>query len=77
MNSPTEIDMQELYSYLVAQSVNSSYNMNMNTDTTNIILTLFLLLPTIMIPIVLFYDLVTSYRQEQKELFGSVHPDEQ
>ena len=51
--------------------------MNMNTDTTNIILTILLLLPTIMIPVVLLFDLITTYRQEQKDLFGSVHPDEQ
>ena len=69
--------MQEIHSYLVAQSLNDSYNMNMNTDTSNIILTILLLLPTIMIPIVLLYDLITTYRQEQKDLFGSVHPDEQ
>ena len=69
--------MQEIHSYLVAQSLNDSYNMNMNTDTSNIILTILLLLPTLMIPIVLFYDFITTYRQEQKVLFGSVQPDEQ
>lgn len=64
--------MYQLNQYLVALSEQQSYNNNMNTDTLNILLTIFLLLPMLMIPIVLMVDLLLSRRETNRVLFGPV-----
>jgi len=69
--------MNELNTYLVALSQSQSYNHDMNHDTINIILTILLLLPMLVIPIVGFIELVRDRRETNRVLFGSVHPDEQ
>ena len=69
--------MNELNTYLVALSQSQSYNQHMNHDTLNIILTILLLLPMLVIPIVGFIDLYRSRRETNRVLFGSVYPDEQ
>lgn len=69
--------MNELNTYLVALSQSQSYNHNMNHDTLNIIITILLLLPMLVIPIVGLIDLYRSRQETNRVLFGSVHPDEQ
>ena len=44
----------------------------MNTDTLNIILTIAMLLPMLMIPIALMVDLLLSRRETNRVLFGPV-----
>ena len=64
--------MYQLNQYLVALSEQQSYNNNMNTDTLNTLLTIFLLLPMLMIPIALMVDLLLSRRETNRVLFGPV-----
>jgi hypothetical protein len=44
----------------------------MNTDTLNTLLTIFLLLPMLVIPIALMIDLLLSRRETNRVLFGPV-----
>lgn len=45
----------------------------MNTDTLNILFTIFLLLPMLIIPIALMIDLWCSRKETQRVLFGPVN----
>lgn len=65
--------MYQLNQYLVALSHQQSYNNNMNTDTLNILLTIFLLSPMLVIPIALMVDLYRSREETRRVLFGPVH----
>lgn len=65
--------MNQLNDYLVALSEQQSYNNNMNMDTLNIILTIAMLLPMLMIPIALMIDLLLSRRETNRVLFGPVN----
>ena len=64
--------MNQLNDYLVALSEQQSYNTNMNMDTLNIIVTIALLTPMLIIPIALMIDLWCSRKETQRVLFGSV-----
>jgi nitrate reductase NapE component len=68
--------MIELNNYLVALSQAQSYNSNMNTETLNIILTIGMLLPMMLVPVVGIINFIVTYKQEQKILFGPVHDDQ-
>ncbi len=67
--------MREIHEYLVAQSVATSYNHNMN-DTLDTIVTLIMLTPMLLVCAGLIHDLFTSRKSQHEALFGSVHPDE-
>lgn len=69
--------MNEIHSYLVALSASQSYNHNMSNETLNIFLTLIMLLPIMLVPVVLFIDLVRTRKQDHQALFGPVATDDQ
>lgn len=67
--------MNQLNQYLVALSQQQSYNNNMNTDTLNVLLTIFLLSPMLIIPIALMIDLWRGRKETERVLFGPVYRD--
>lgn len=50
--------------------------MYMNQETLDTIAVLLMLTPLMLVPICLIYNMFSTHDEQQRQLFGSVHPDE-